>query len=306
MKRILFTLIFFILSLSLFIDQSHAVQLAVGTKVWVVDWDPWFDKAIMGPHNTHQNLSQDFYSGMFVMGGLNFSLVQGNFGLSAGAYYGGNALGKYTSSYNMNSGNKIYHIDEKGSFSASRWDFDAALSYRIISQFKVFAGYKGQRYEMMGTRLSGLTEVTSNVYETGGGNQYTSVGFISGPGIGAGYTYDMGPFLIGATLSVAFLTGDYTLPEFWDPNPNSSLPSDYGMNLKATAINGEPFIGFKAGDRALFLVGFRYQTFNTEVESKKPDNPNYSLGSEPDGTPIYKLKKPDTFWGLSFTYSILF
>ncbi|MBN1898553.1 MAG: hypothetical protein JW827_07220, partial [Spirochaetes bacterium] len=273
-----------------------------GAKMWIVDWDPFFKEPMTIAHGL-TGVTKDFDLEPAVMAGPTLSFLFGNFGIATSLSYG--VFKGYSLMEGYETTNPSKTRINKGTITANRLDLDASLSFRLVSQLRIFAGYKFQNFEV--TRLDFDAGITNAAYDDVHVNDMTVKSALSGPGGGIGYTHNFGNFFIGATVAAVLLTGDYD-PDTEDKIETSKsisekmFPSDWGMEVSAVGITVEPQFGFRAGDRSILLLGLRYQNLQSKIKAKSATG----LWPDENNIMIFEKEATDTFIGGSLSISLLF
>ena len=124
--------------------------------------------------------------------------------------------------------------------------------------------------------------------------------------------HNFGDFLVGGSISGVYLIGKLDFYQSDGASYNSNVdgdwgpPQDYYMKIQSRGITLEPSVGFKAGDKAVIFLGFRYQYLKTKVESNKKGDPAYAVESDYNtGTYTYEVDEEDIFYGVSLSISLL-
>lgn len=301
--RKLSVILILILIVSFFPVSSRAVEIAAGTKLWYVDWDPFFKEPMVSSVGKLKDAKVSFDMEPTFMAGPVISLILGHIGISASFTYG-NFKGKVDTEGDIGNG---LELKTQNNFVASRYDVDLSLSYRIISQLKAFIGYKYQVFTLESTVIGGAYNDDDKYVNTQA--QYMSIKApLSGPGFGIGYTHNLGVFFIGGSVAGVIVSGEY--------NPEASsryqvdgdvddqmLRDGWGMNYSSTGITLEPFIGLQAGERAVMLLGFRYQTMTGTLKAKD----GKELWTDENGDEVIEVSDAkDTFIGGSISISLIF
>ena len=175
-----------------------------------------------------------------------------------------------------------------------RTDIDAALSYRIHQNFKLFLGYKYQ-YIVSKLRYTELRTDSSLVIDEIDVDDIEIETPSHGPALGIGYSLPFGKgFFFAANLSGLYMRGRLTVDELWklryslgfnDPHLNEGSSKETRWDTEQMGVNFEPSIGFSAGESGLiFTLGFRYQWLRTKIDGdlepgiKWPDMDDYLYG----------------------------
>jgi hypothetical protein len=173
-------------------------------------------------------------------------------------------------------------------FESKRTDIDAALSYRIMENLKIFAGYK---YQSIKSRIS-YTELRTNDQRVLSDINIQDIKANTpsyGPALGLGYSLILGKgFFLAANLSALYMMGyfEFEANYCYSYHSNSSFVFNNESNqdkikldTRQTGLNFEPSIGYSAGESGLmFTLGFRYQWLRTRIldsmEGQSIDNTN--------------------------------
>lgn len=301
MKKKIIISISIILLIIFFYSFSWAMDIAAGTKLWIVTWDPWFKKPMQ--NNPLKDKDAEFKLETTIMAGPSLTFVFKDWSISTGFNYG-----RFEGGMNISGEENNQDINYRILASVIRSDFDLSASYNIITRLKVFAGLKTQVYNIKTSTI--YTSSTNNIVTAvaGGGMKIKSV--LNGPGIGAAYIYNWSKYFIGASLAYIFLKGKYQMEENDQNRVNiqtgSTTPSDWVINVKSVGITFEPMLGFYAGEHAVLILGIRAQTLTSEMTAKE-EKEKYSIYEDPDtGKPVYSSKEKDQFGGISLSLSILF
>jgi len=296
------SIIIFVFILILFISQAGAMQVAAGTKLWLVGWDPWFKKIYANPLPEMPTTS--FKMQGTIMAGPSVSFIFGDWGVSTAFSYG---RFKGEASRSGTVGNVRYVTS--GLLSVTRSDFDLALSYTLMPGLRIFGGLKTQVYQIDAREV--ITQSTNNtIFDLRTQNMNVTSPF-NGPGLGAGYTYHFGNFFIGASLAYVFLKGDYKIGSYINQTEGAVLglsqtPSDYVIKVESVGVTFEPLFGFRAGERAVLILGIRGQTLKSTMKSLKEEN-DYALPMQGEnGERIYESQEQDLFGGVSLSLSMIF
>ncbi len=303
MKKIIIFFLFIFIIFSLYTVQLQAIKIAGGTKLWYVDWDPFFKIPLTQTHEMI-NPKVDFNLEPTIMAGPTFSIIQGDFSLSGAISYG-IFIGESKKQGIRRENSTDIIVTQYDKFTVQRYDVDVSLAYRVIGQLRVFAGYK---YQGFTTEINGLyTENTNNIYTKIHSSKMKIKAPIHGPGVGLGYTHSIRRFFIGANIAGVFLKGTYEPEESSESQvgekiSKSNMPEDWGMKLSSIGITLEPFIGLRAGERAIMLLGVRYQSLNNKLKSKTANVPLWDENSQD----VFEKETTDTFIGVSLSISLIF
>lgn len=153
-----------------------------------------------------------------------------------------------------------------------RYDFDSALSYRILDRFKVFLGYKYQYTEttLKGEFRSYLIDHDEDRVNEG------DVKFnipSHGPGLGVGYSIAGNIFFATANLSAIYMFSKFNFEKnMWvEYTPQGDeLVNDGTMNAEKSSydtrqvgLNFEPSVGLRV-ENVVVTLGFRLQWMRTQ------------------------------------------
>lgn len=166
-----------------------------------------------------------------------------------------------------------YYILGTYYFESRRTDVDAALSYRIIENLKIFAGYKYQYIKSTVNYTELRTDADRTINEINYQNVETEMPS-HGPALGLGYSYPFAEkFFLAVNLSGLYMFSEFKMKfGIWENynntgayNNNSSTET-MSLDAKQTGINIEPAIGYSSGsDGLIFTLGLRYQWLRTEI-----------------------------------------
>ncbi|MBN1897864.1 MAG: hypothetical protein JW827_03720 [Spirochaetes bacterium] len=292
------------LLLMFFIASSlNAQNVAVGTKMWYVNWDPFFKDLLT------DKLNPSTYYTFFeidpaIMSGPTFSILYMDFGLSAALFYGHfKAEGNNWETRNPANDENAYKSE---TINIDRYDIDISLSYRLVSQLKIFVGYKSQLANIETRQFTVVTR-TNMIYNIEEAESTEMPADVRGPGFGAGYSFNTGIFTFGANISYVILSGTYgpmKRTDYEEQKPMFYQAGDQGkLELNQNGYTIEPFVGIIAGNNAILLLGFRYQYLDSTMRFSDEGG---DFGQDAQGNKIREKDFVDIFTGLSFSMSIVF
>ncbi len=246
---------------------AFSLDFIAGVKSGYFAWEPYLK-------DINANSFDKIDRGKGVLIGPVVSLLfSESFSFSLAALYGTQST--YWSTLDSYSEGQGKYNTGVSSFEAERLDIDAVISYTIVSNLKVFAGYKYQniesklRFSEVRTDSTGtLTEVDNSSYVAETPSQ--------GPALGMGISYPFLDWFFSAlNLSGLYMKGKFIIDNKWTHRyenfPSYTLIYRDDPKLKFDTvqygINIEPSIGVLAKEMNLvFTLGFRYQYLKTEVK----------------------------------------
>ncbi|PKL41252.1 MAG: hypothetical protein CVV44_01055 [Spirochaetae bacterium HGW-Spirochaetae-1] len=168
-------------------------------------------------------------------------------------------------------------------FDTFRMDIDSALSYRIMDNLKIFAGYK---FWYLKTEYNGMDYRYNTTFNTlTEANQETLklTQPFHGPALGLGFSLPLGSrgFFVSANLSAIYMMGKMKMDG--DPRNNidnlGALTQQPSINdtfdMQMYGFNIEPTIGLNIGEgMPIVTLGVRYQINRFEITENTGGNLN--------------------------------
>jgi hypothetical protein len=276
MKKIVITIV--LLMACSMLSPAAAMDFIVGAKSGYYVWVPYFTDMKGGGIEDIDQGSGVLYGPVFsilITPDISFSLA-GLTGLQSTYWNSNDEMKDWQDKPSRVNG--TYYVNIR------RTDIDSALSYRLSENFKVFLGYKYQQIE---TKLRAT--VRAEVLATGVQTLYEGKVDIElpshGPALGVGYSLSLGDgYFVASNLSLLYMWSEFDAKENrWDVyqpdtvtyfnffDGNYPLPS---YDTEQVGINFEPSIGVKAGERAIYTLGFRFQWIRTRFVDDAPFAPS--------------------------------
>jgi len=266
MKRFALLIVIIVCAFFTLWPTAHATDLLVGAKVWYAYWDPVLkDVGKEVPWMGWQHL--EIGDGLLFGPSLGI-LITDDISLSV-AYLYGKMESQFDASYRAeeSDGSSTYDRFTVARNDITRQDIDSALSFRIVSWLKIFAGFKYQTVDMTMKQASSRWLVTGTGED---GVERTKMDFDQlsySPAIGLGFSFPLSElFAFTANVSVLYMMGEqdishrsehYYASDFDTPHYGKF---DLSMDLEGYGINIDPAILLFLKDINLVLVlGFRYQ-----------------------------------------------
>lgn len=161
-------------------------------------------------------------------------------------------------------------------FESKRVDMDAAVSYRVMPNLKVFGGYKLQYIKSVLNYTELRTDSGGNINELGLTNTELDTPS-QGPAIGLGVSYPFGKgFFTAANVSGLYMRGEFKLKGNRSVSyssfttTNTSTKFDFSLDTTLLGLNLEPSVGFRAENGLMFTLGVRFQWLKTSYEDNFP------------------------------------
>ncbi len=252
------------LMVPVFIKPSPAMDYLVGAKGGYFVWDPYLTR--LG----HPQF-KDMKKGSGVLYGPVVSvLFSSDLSLSVSGLFG-TQLADWTSK-DFIRGNSTSYTTAKFTTAADRMDVDSALSLRLTENFKVFAGYKYQNFDMemksvgFERNATGLTSAEVQDIEI-------KMPF-HGPAAGIGFSAPLGDrFFFASNLSAIYMWGNFEFKSNgyqYRANDTIKYPgggngSVSGIKMNTRGLNLEPTVGASMGEAMpIFTLGVRMQWSQTK------------------------------------------
>ncbi len=176
-----------------------------------------------------------------------------------------------------------------------RTDIDTALSYSLMKNFKLIAGYKYQRVNMdfNATFIKVDSESIGNIKEK---MEFPA----HGPALGVGYSHAFSDtYFAAVNFSLVYMRGEWKFSSFqqdqfypdgagnltysYDTQDLGSYKTvQYGMNL-------EPIAGAMILDNMIVTLGFRFQWVKTDIKDKFAPGGDDITPDEPLNDYIYGM-----------------
>lgn len=289
-------------------SQLYALTIAAGAKMWYVQWMPFFkDMLTEEAFNSEDPLDESFFkSNPTIMAGPTLSLLFGNFGIS-GAFNMGKFDMDAESAYKYSDNYYGYSITK---MEVERYDIDLSLSYSLISQLKVFAGLKAQLMSVKQKVFRYSSNDDEKIMSINNFGKNDIEANLLGPGVGAGYSFNIKDFIIGANGAYVYLVGEYgsfSTAQYevgGNTSPDYVTDNETKIDVTSNGVTIEPFIGFKTKDTAVILIGLRYQYMVTKMSVD--EDAEMDFGRDDDGEPKLSYESYDTFIGGSLSISLIF
>jgi len=260
--------------------SSHAVEALIGAKVWYVSWRPYLID--VGEKIAPWEGWQHIKGGSGMMYGPSASLlITDRLTFSVSYLYG--ELG---ADYNVKSteleggGLREYHYS--GYARTIRHDLDSALSYALLQNLKVFAGFKYQPLILKAVKQGVSWELDAGGNRVPGGqhvyiddNELTFRQYNYAPGLGLGYTASISDkFTVTMNLSLIYFFGIFKINTgetlYYYPDLDTSLinPSyKYRFDSSGFGLNAEPGIVVMLNEKIVLSLGFRFQYVRLSVKN---------------------------------------
>jgi len=253
MKRII-TGLFVMLFLALF-SYAQAGSLMVGVKTWAALWDSGtlnqyekvFEKT---PDVTEVSITKNPGYGFLAGPAAGYTTDDGKWSFGAAFL----ALGRFRQTMitrDLNNGTDY----EASSFDVryKRMDFDASVNYIVTNWFKVFAGYKFQKYK---TEADFVFSNGTARFE--GTVEYDALVHMPAAGVGLSWP-------VNERLALGLQMGAmYVIPAYVDFTSKSGGATDMDERLytrNSFGFNGEAAATFMVSGGVIAQLGYRVQIF---------------------------------------------
>ncbi len=254
--------------LALFVSiPAFSLDFIAGVKSGYYAWEPYLKDI-----NANSFNKIDRGKGMLVGPVASFLFTE-SLSVSLAALYGTQST--HWSTRDSYSAEDNKYFTGAGYFEARRLDVDAVISYSIISNLKLFAGFKYQNIESK-LRFSEVRTSPLNTLSDIDNSYYIAETPSMGPALGVGVSYPFYDwFFAAANISGLYMKGKFNIDNKWTKRyegfPSYTLEVSNDMKVEFDTvqygINIEPSIGVLAKDLNLvFTLGFRYQYLKTDVK----------------------------------------
>lgn len=272
MKR--FAVIFFLFCMVI-TTRSYGMDFLLGAKAGYFVWEPYFKEMKGGGINDVDKGSGVLYGPVIsVLFTPDLTLsVAGLFGKQTTHWFSPNTATTWE-----DQPGKVVDVSGTYFVDINRIDIDSALSYRVSDSFKLFAGYKFQRNDVMmkyTERRYPIAGTTEHVLNESEGNMITPA---HGPALGVGYSRPLGSsFFASANVSIVYMWSKFEMKDFemrtYDvpadglDYAHSSLEKqpDVSYDTRQVGFNFEPALGAVVGNTGVvFTVSARVQYMKIE------------------------------------------
>lgn len=259
----------------LFSLPAFAMDVMLGAKTGYFIWRPFF-----------KDVDVDFFKsiekGDGVLYGPVISIIpSADFSFSLAGLFGTQKSDWYTDR-KYNTENNSY-VTGNYSMNVKRIDIDSALSYRLLSNLKCFAGYKFQSTESklryVEHKSADLNDSDIHVF-----TEKTDVEVVQhGPALGLGYFQALGQkYFVSANLSFLYMFCKFTTSQtlhHYEGDGGDTLYYDGAIDSKAksTGLNFEPSIGATVDENLILTLGGRFQWIRNKVDDSNFEEANKPL-----------------------------
>ncbi|MFC1670741.1 hypothetical protein ACFL20_10135 [Spirochaetota bacterium] len=255
-----------VIMLGIFTIPASAVNFIVGAKSGYSVWKPYFREI---------PFLANLDSGSGILYGPVFSIsFAEDFTFSLAGQFG-TQRAQGTNDFSTVPSDSTKESQATFIWDSDRYDVDTALSYRITSWLKVFAGYKIQ-YVDSTSRNTELRSIKSDHNLTDAYHEKLNIESLThGPAIGVGFAYVFGKGFFGA-LNTSFVAMFGTFEadiifqnKFFGTNfpmvPETNL---FSMNVDSIqlGVNIEPSIGYRSELGIMITLGFRFQWLSSRLQ----------------------------------------
>lgn len=272
MKK-LFIVLFVILSVTAWsLSTASAMDFLLGAKAGYFVWDPYLKRSGSPMYASMENGSGQLYGPVFSM------LFTSDFSLSLSGLFG-EQLANWAEMDYVRGGSNL--LSSTYNVEITRRDVDTALSYRLTENFKLFAGYKYQYFNMTIEDVYFSRNISTGV-QSGGYEKIEIEMPFNGPAAGIGFSTQIGErFFFAANLSGLYMWGKFKFDYssyYYSTSGGAMLtnPGPSGMDgitMNARGINCEPTIGVSTGDGLpIVTLGVRFQWSQTEFHGMPSDS----------------------------------
>ena len=215
-----------------------AGTLLLGGKLWVAQWDPFVAQIWEFIYENDGGYSVDIEKGKgFLVGPMIGYQGDSPISFSAALMYG-----PFSQSTKVDDGFDSWTVDNE----LTRTDLDIAISYALNDTFKVFAGYKYQKYIVESTEEGFTLELEGTVHM---------------PGAGAGFAIPVSDTVLLGLQAGGF----YVISSFEDQAYEYEMENMFGFNAEAN-------LSFLLSPQWIMQGGYRFQRFSVEfAETDAPD-----------------------------------
>lgn len=288
--------------------QLKALSIAAGAKLWYVSWDPFFKDLITEKAFGDSYVDSTFEMGPTLMAGPHISLLFGKVSLAGALTYGKfDCYVKSEADYGGET--KTYKTMV---MAMSRTDIDLSLAYSLLGPLKIFGGYKLQIMSVDQLTIRAQTADNKIIDSLTADDLSNMEAYANGPAFGAGFSINVSDFFLGANASYIYLTGIYGPMKslFYgagdDVTPSVNESDIFKFEITSNGVTFEPFIGMKAGEKAIMLIGLRYQYLKNRLKMVSEDDEKQNFGRDDNDDPITEKDTEDTFIGASLSISLIF
>jgi len=227
-KRVLLTVLILVVFVA---GNLSAGTLLLGGKLWVAQWDPFVAQIWEWMYEDSGSGTVDIEKGRgFLIGPMIGYQGDSPFSFSAALMYG-----PFKQKTDITDMGDTSSVDSE----LTRSDLDLAVSYALSDTFKLFAGYKFQKYSVTMETEWGTIEIDGTVHMPGGGASLA--------------------FPLSDTLLLGLQTGGfYVIPSF-----EESGYREYDMK-NTFGFNAEANISYLLSPEWILQGGYRFQRFNVE------------------------------------------
>jgi len=257
--RIFLIAVFFI---PCFVKPVPAMDFLIGVKGGYFVWDPYLTRVGSPQFDSMENGAGELYGPVFSV------LFTSDLSLSVSGLYGQQSSHWTSEDFKHSSTDTMV---ETSTFimEVERIDIDSALSYRLSENFKIFAGYKYQYFDMLMDN-SGFQRDPSNAANLIGFHGESEVKMpFNGPAIGVGFSTPFGErFFFASNLSALYMWGKikfsgdsyyYDTTDTTKKFPTGGNDSS-GITLRSRGLNLEPTVGAGLGEGSpIVTLGIRAQ-----------------------------------------------
>lgn len=263
-----FTLTLMILSITIGnFTTASAMDFLIGAKGGYFVWDEYLKRVDNQQFDAMKNGSGELYGPVFSI------LFTPDFSFSVSGLFGQQSA-QWTSIDYKRSSTDSHLTSSTFAMKVKRIDVDSALSYRLTENFKIFAGYKYQYFDLTLESISFNRDPVTPDNINGDYNMAEVKMPFHGPAIGIGFSAPFGErFFFASNLSALYMWGKFKLSDesyYYDSNTAAKQfggggGSSSGITMKTRGLNFEPTIGASTGEGLpIFTLGIRAQWSQTK------------------------------------------